>query len=107
MEYVKYILVHPGGTIVGEATPVADGEWKISLSEEETATLTPGAGKLIVIAVSKLVGKPTVAESAFTIRSVVGYVGEELAAVRGEISGLESRIGSVEGVLREKKVVFL
>ena len=101
MEYVKYILVHPGGKIIGEATPVADGKWKISLSEEETATLSPGAGKLIVIAVSKLVGKPTVTETAFTIRSVVGYVGEELAAARGEISGLESRIGSIEGVLED------
>ena len=100
MEYVKYILIYPKGKIVGIAEPVTDGEWKIHLTEEQTAALTPGAGKLIVIAVSKLVGKPTVAESVFSIRSVVGYVGEQIASIRGDIGNLESRISSVEGTLQ-------
>ncbi|MET1160375.1 MAG: ABC transporter substrate-binding protein [Thermoprotei archaeon] len=100
MEYVKYLLIHGGGKIVGEAEPVSDGEWKITLPEEQTIGLTPGAGKLIVIAVSKLVGKPTVAETVFTIRSVVGYVGEQIAAVRGDISSLEDRIDTIEGTIQ-------
>jgi len=43
----------------GEATAVADGEWQVVLTAEETAALPVGANSLEVVVVSNLVAVPT------------------------------------------------
>ncbi len=94
--YVKYLIIHPGGKFVGYAEAVRDGLYEIRLGPDETGALEEGTAELVVVAVSKLVGTPTIVKTTFTVKSLIGYVGEQVAAVRGDVSGLGSRIGSVE-----------
>ena len=107
IEYVKYIIKHPGGMIVGEAIPVKDGEWEVALSAKETSLLVTGTGEMTVIAVSKLVAIPASAKATFTILSFEEYLGNELAKVRAEtaaaISELQGRISSLESELSDMR----
>ena len=58
---VKYLLFDATGALVtvGEAEAVADGQYMVTLSAEDTAKLAEGSNKLEVVVVSKLVSIPT------------------------------------------------
>jgi peptide/nickel transport system substrate-binding protein len=61
VDSVKFLVLDATQTVavVGEAEAVADGQWQIVLSAEETAGLSVGANSLEVVVVSKLVAVPT------------------------------------------------
>jgi peptide/nickel transport system substrate-binding protein len=61
LDNVKYLLFDATGTLVsvGAAEAVADGQFVVTLSGEETAKLAEGSNKLEVVVVSKLVSIPT------------------------------------------------
>ncbi len=99
--YVKYLLVHPGGKLVGYAEAVEDGLYEIRLGPDITGALEEGVAELITITVSKLVGIPTIAKTAFTVKSLIGYVGEQVAGVKGEIGGLGARVDSIESKIEK------
>jgi len=102
LEFVKYIMIDPSGKVatVGTATPIADGQWKIILSSEDTSLLPTGSNKIEVVVSSKLVSIPGRAESLFTTMSFEDYLAGELASLSAEfqtgISGLESSISQLE-----------
>jgi peptide/nickel transport system substrate-binding protein len=64
---VKYLLFDATGALVvtGMAEAVADGQYVVKLSAEETAKLAEGSNKLEVVVVSKLVSIPTFAAFQF------------------------------------------
>lgn len=97
--YIKYLIVHPGGKLVGYANAVRDGLYEIRLGPEETGALEEGTAELIVVAVSKLVGTPTIARTAFSVKSLIGYIGEQVANIRGDLGSLGSRVGSIESAM--------
>ncbi len=96
MAYVKYLLVHPGGKLVGYAEAVRDGLYEIKLGPDVTGALEEGTAELVVIAVSKLVGTPSITKTTFTVKSLIGYVGEQVASVKGDVSVLGTRVSGLE-----------
>lgn len=64
---VKYLLFDATGVLVtvGEAEAVADGQYMVTLSAEDTAKLAEGSNKLEVVVVSKLVSIPTFVDFQF------------------------------------------
>lgn len=67
IDSVKYLVFNADGSMVaqGDAEMVADGQYTINLSADQTAELTEGASKLEVVVVSKLVSIPTIADFEF------------------------------------------
>jgi len=61
VDSVKFLVLDATQTVavVGEAEAVADGQWKITLTPEQTGALSVGANSLEVVVVSKLVAVPT------------------------------------------------
>jgi len=61
VDSVKFLVLDATQTVavVGEAVAVADGQWQITLTAEETGALSVGANSLEVVVVSKLVAVPT------------------------------------------------
>ena len=99
ISFVKYIITNPNATLVGNAVPVRDGEWRIVLSPEETSTLASGTLGVDVIVVSKLVGLPTAITKTTTIMNLNEYIMSKIAEMRAEyeteISSLEATIESL------------
>jgi peptide/nickel transport system substrate-binding protein len=58
---VTFLVIDAEGEIahVGEATPVADGEWQITLTPEITGQLAAGSNRLEAIVVSRRVAMPS------------------------------------------------
>ncbi len=67
IESVKYLVFNADGVLAasGDAEMVADGQYAINLSADQTAELTEGASKLEVVVVSKLVSIPTIVDFEF------------------------------------------
>ncbi|MEM0025755.1 MAG: ABC transporter substrate-binding protein [Zestosphaera sp.] len=99
--YVKYLIIHPGGKLVGYAEAVRDGLYEIRLGPGETGSLEEGTAELVVVTVSKLVGTPVITKTTFTVKSLIGYVGEQVAAVQGDLGSLRARIDSIESKIDE------
>jgi len=61
VDSVKFLVLDATQTVavVGEAVAVADGQWQIVLTPEQTGALSVGANSLEVVVVSKLVAVPT------------------------------------------------
>ena len=103
IQFVKYVIKHPGGYTVGMAKPVRDGEFEIALSAGETSLLLTGTSEMTVFVSSKLVALPVSAKYTFTVLSFEEYLGSELAKLKAEytaaISSLQNRISSLESDL--------
>ncbi len=67
IESVKYLVFDANGALAasGDAEMVADGQYAINLSADQTSALTEGASKLEVVVVSKLVSIPTIVDFEF------------------------------------------
>ena len=100
IEFVKYIMLDSEGNVVlkGEATPVADGQWKITLSESDTEKLVPGTYTVEAFALSKLVCLPQYDE-VHTKVTVESYVDMMLNKMRAE---METRLSGLEANLVEQ-----
>jgi peptide/nickel transport system substrate-binding protein len=105
IQYVKYIIKSPVSTLVGEAEPIRDGEWRIKLTSGDTSKLTSdempvATVSISVIAVSKLVGMPASAKGTSIAIGITGYIAGELAKIRADyetkISGLQSTINELK-----------
>ena len=96
IEFVKYLLIDAAGNVagVGEATPVAEGEWEIVLSAEETEVLPVGSSKIEVVVASKLVGIPSSAEVSY----VVSALRREL---EGRVEELEAYLPRLEDLISD------
>ncbi|WP_288007887.1 ABC transporter substrate-binding protein [Thermofilum sp.] len=100
MDFVKFLVMDPAGNVLakGVATPSAEGTWQAKLSPEDTGKLTPGAYKIMVIALSKDVATPTIKDAPFTVIPQIAYFQTMVAGIRSQ---LESRIAGVESGLTE------
>lgn len=69
MDFVKYLIIGPAGeiSVVGTATPIKDGEWRITLSANDTLALSLGSNEIEVIASSKLVSIPSSVRASFVV----------------------------------------
>jgi len=87
MDFVKYLIVGPAGDVgaIGAATPVKDGEWKITLSAADTSILTAGSNKIEIVASSKRVSIPSFADTLFTSVPFKDYLSGELSKLRAEL----------------------
>ncbi len=67
IDFVKFLLFDARGqlAVIGAATAVHDGLWRVELSAEQTTQLAVGANRLEVIVVSKLVSIPSFEEVIF------------------------------------------
>ncbi len=67
IDSVKYLVFNAEGALAasGDAEMVADGQYVINLSADQTANLTEGASKIEVVVVSKLVSIPTIVDFEF------------------------------------------
>ncbi|MEM2024806.1 MAG: ABC transporter substrate-binding protein [Desulfurococcaceae archaeon] len=104
VDFIRYILIYPGGSITGETAPVARGLYKVTLSEEQTASLPAGPMQLRIIAVSKLVGIPTVKDTYITVAPITEYIAEALGKIRVE---LLSEIDTLKGELNSLKTTLV
>jgi peptide/nickel transport system substrate-binding protein len=105
IQYVKYIVKSPVSTLIGEAEPVRDGEWRIKLTSGDTSKLTSdeipvATVSVSVIAVSKLVGMPASAKGTSVAIGITGYVASELAKIRADY---ETKISSLQSTINELK----
>jgi len=67
VQQVKYLVYNARGDLAfsGDATPVDDGLWQVTLSAEQTAQLEAGSNRLEAVVVSKVVSLPTFASLVF------------------------------------------
>jgi len=105
IQYVKYIIKSPVSTLVGEAEPIKDGEWRIKLTAEDTSKLTSDempvtTVSVTAIAVSKLVGMPISAKGTTIAIGITGYVASELAKTKADY---EAKISSLQSTINELK----
>jgi peptide/nickel transport system substrate-binding protein len=110
MELAKYMVLDSVGNVltVGNAEPIAEGEWIIGLDSTETARFTAGAYNLITIALSKDVAMPGVVETPFVVMpDLLSYVdallAERDAEFSTEIAQLDSSITDTTQALGELK----
>jgi peptide/nickel transport system substrate-binding protein len=110
MELAKYLVLDSLGNVitVGNAEPIAEGEWIIGLDSTETARMTAGAYNLVTIALSKDVAMPGVVETPFVVMpDLLTYVDALLAQrdaeISTEIEQLESSIADNTQALGELK----
>ncbi len=70
IESVKYLLFDATGNLilVGDASADADGQWAIRVAGAQTAAFPIGVNRLEVVVASKLVGKPSFAQTEFVTR---------------------------------------
>ena len=98
IDFVKYVFLDTAGTVLakGDATPVAEGEWAIGLTDTETAGMTAGTYSLLTIALSKDVALPGIVETPFVVIPELSYIKSLLAQTEAEmnaaISALESTV---------------
>ncbi|MDW8034295.1 MAG: ABC transporter substrate-binding protein, partial [Nitrososphaerota archaeon] len=105
IQYVKYIVKSPVSTLVGEAEPVRDGEWKIRLTAGDTSKLVSvevpvSTVSINAIAVSKLVGMPASAKESTLVIGITGYVASEVAKIKADY---EVKINELKSGLNELK----
>jgi peptide/nickel transport system substrate-binding protein len=105
IQSVKYLITTPTATLTGFAEPVRDGEWKIVLKPEETATLPPGIITVEAIVLSKLVTLPVYATQTIRVMSLTEYLLSEIGKVKADydakISELRTSIGKLSSGIEE------
>jgi len=98
IDFVKFLIINPAGevSIIGTATPIKDGEWKITLSANETLDLPPGSNEIEVVASSNLVSIPASEKASFVVstlrKELEGRVTDLESSVQALISGLEETL---------------
>ncbi len=67
MDFVKFLVIDATGNLAltANAKAAKDGEWVASLTADQTNKLAAGSNRLEVVAVSKLVAKPTFESMSF------------------------------------------
>ncbi len=103
IDFVRYMLLDPAGNVLakGEAKPVKDGVYVVTLPSEVTGKLTPGTYRLLTFTLSKLVAMPAQAEAPVLAISQVAYITSLLGRTEARISSLEgsvnARLSEIEG----------
>jgi len=98
IDFVKYVVLDSAGNVAakGNAEPVAEGKWSISIPSEETAKMTVGTYTLLTIALSKDVAIPGTLETPFVVIPELSYFQTLLAQTEQE---LNAKVSSMEATL--------
>ncbi len=106
IQSVKYIIMTPTEVLVGSAEPIRDGLWRIIMEPEKTILLSSGTISVDVIAVSKLVGMPSMTAGSTTVMSISESLAGEMAKIKTDyetkISGLRSELTTTINTLSSK-----
>ncbi len=104
MDFVKYLLVGPGGEVsaIGEAEPIDDGKYKVTLTSTETSVLSAGSYKLQAVAASKLVSIPVIGEASFIAVNFEDYLAGETGKMTAELKTTTDRLAGVTSDLEAK-----
>jgi len=88
VDFVKYLVLDSTGnvTLSGEASAMAQGQWKIRLEQNRTARLSSGTYTLMTIALSKEIATPGVLETAFVVIPEAVYFRSLLTTLESKIS---------------------
>ncbi|MEM2738703.1 MAG: ABC transporter substrate-binding protein [Candidatus Bathyarchaeia archaeon] len=80
IEFVKYLVLSSKGEVIvsGNAEPVANGVWRVSLSSGDTSKIPVGSSTIQVFAASKLASIPGSAEKTFPTITLGDYLVLEL-----------------------------
>ena len=98
IDFVKYLVLDSAGNVVtsGEAVAEAEGQWAVTLSDTETAKITPGTYTLATIALSKDVAIPGTLETPFAVIPALSYLqallAQKEAQLTAEIAQLETTL---------------
>ncbi|MEM1877054.1 MAG: ABC transporter substrate-binding protein [Ignisphaera sp.] len=92
VELIAYIIIHAEGFKSGRAENVGGGLWRITLSPEETKKLSIGTIEFRFIAVSKIVGIPSIDTKTSMLVIPPELILEQMTKVRED---LERSIGEV------------
>ncbi|MEM2803773.1 MAG: ABC transporter substrate-binding protein [Nitrososphaerota archaeon] len=93
---IKYVIMTPTEVLTGSAEPIADGVWRIIIEPEKTVLLPSGTVSIDVIAVSKLVGMPSMATGVTTVMSIPEFLAGEIAKTKADY---ETKINSLRNEL--------
>ncbi|MEM1530431.1 MAG: ABC transporter substrate-binding protein [Candidatus Bathyarchaeia archaeon] len=96
IQSVKYLIITPTEILTGLAEPIKDGVWRIIIEPEKTVLLPSGTVSIDVIAVSKLVGMPSMATGVTTVMSIPEFLAGEIAKTRADY---ETKISSLRNEL--------
>ena len=86
VEFVSYVIMHAGGVVSGKATPIAEGLWEVRLTPDITSKLSAGVAEIKFIAVSKLVGLPTIESKTITVTIAPEEFLKEIEEVRKSVT---------------------
>ncbi len=108
IELTKFMVLDSAGELItlGEAEPVEEGKWLIGLSSIDTSRMSPGAYRLITIALSKDVAMSGVLETPFIVLpDLLSYLDAQMAIqsaeLNVEIEELKSTLSDIQGTLAE------
>lgn len=95
IDFVKYLILSSKGEVVasGNAEPVANGVWRVSLSSGDTSKIPVGSNTIQVFAASKLVSIPGSAEKSFPAITLGDYLILELGRQRAEYEASLAELG--------------
>ncbi|MBS7625397.1 ABC transporter substrate-binding protein [Candidatus Bathyarchaeota archaeon] len=93
---IKYVIMTPTEVLTGSAEPITDGVWRIIIEPEKTVLLPSGTVSIDVIAVSKLVGMPSMATGVTTVMSIPEFLAGEIAKTKADY---ETKINSLRNEL--------
>jgi len=109
VDFVKYLIISPKGEVIisGNAEPVTDGKWLITLSSGDTSNIPVGSNTIQVFVASKLVSIPGSGQKIFPTITLGDYLVLELSRQRAElelqqaelvetIQQLQSQLGSMQ-----------
>jgi len=101
IDFVKYVVLDSAGNVAakGNAEPVAEGKWSISIPSEETAKMTVGTYTLLTLALSKDVAIPGTLETPFVVIPELSYFQTLLAQTEQE---LNAKVSSMEATLSDE-----
>ncbi|MEM1611851.1 MAG: ABC transporter substrate-binding protein [Desulfurococcaceae archaeon] len=99
VEFVSYVVIHEGGILSGKATPLAEGLWELVLTPELTGKLSVGVAEIRFIAVSKIIGLPSIEAKTVTITIPPEQIFEEITRVQ---RSLEEQMRTVQKSLEEQ-----
>jgi|YelNatPaOPRAMG01_1025707.scaffolds.fasta_scaffold06033_8 peptide/nickel transport system substrate-binding protein len=87
VDFVKYLILSPKGEVVisGNAEPVTDGKWLLTLSSGDTSNIPVGSNTIQVFVASKLVSIPGSGQKVFPTITLGDYLVLELSRQRAEL----------------------
>lgn len=99
INFVKYLITDASGNVLisGDAKSTA-GKFAVDLNSTQTGGFKPGSYKITIIAVSKDVGMPAIAEETFGVIPQISYFETLVSSLQNQ---LNSKINTLDSSINE------